>query len=140
MKWIEPKTNWSIRIDQEKNYLGDYFEAEDYLRIRNNLYCLQELAEELGYLKNSVEIPLVTRQDFCSHEHINTLEKVLSQLRVGTLSDLIQKTKLWKENQPAPVAEDWNRIETSCLIVWRVFHRQKKSARRLPLRLGGGIF
>lgn len=140
MNWIEPKTNWTIRLDQEGNYLGDYMDIEDYRRISNNLSCLNKMAEELYILKKPVEIGLVSREDFCTAESINVLEESVERLRIGALANLVEKTKHWKADQPAPVAADWNRIEKSCLVLWQTLNRQKQSARRLPLRLGGGIW
>lgn len=47
MSWQTPKTNWNITFDSEGNYAGDYFNATDFNRIKNNLEFLHDLAIKL---------------------------------------------------------------------------------------------
>ena len=40
MEWITPKTDWAARKDAEGKYTGDYFNTEDYNRIKNKIEIL----------------------------------------------------------------------------------------------------
>lgn len=48
MAWETPKTNWYGNYNKNTDtYTGDFFNAEDYNRIKNNVTVLYELASEL---------------------------------------------------------------------------------------------
>ena len=49
MAWITPKTNWHSTYDGAGEYQEDFFNIEDYNRIKNNLMFLKEKGSELVY-------------------------------------------------------------------------------------------
>lgn len=43
-EWITPKTDWKVTYDEDTGeYVGDYFNSEDYDRIVNNMNVLRQL-------------------------------------------------------------------------------------------------
>ena len=44
MAWTQAKTDWAGGYDSAGNYTGDYFNAEDYNRIKNNIAEIRNLA------------------------------------------------------------------------------------------------
>lgn len=44
MAWIQPKTDWWGARDAYGVYVGDYFNASDFNRIKNNIEHLREMA------------------------------------------------------------------------------------------------
>lgn len=58
-EWITPKTDWKVTYDDETGeYVGDYFNYEDYERIRNNLTVLYERCYIL-YPSKQLYLPFV---------------------------------------------------------------------------------
>ena len=55
MPWITPKTDWHSTYDGAGEYQEDFFNIEDYNRIKNNLLYLREIGSELFY-----GIPVIT--------------------------------------------------------------------------------
>ena len=49
MAWITPKTDWHSTYDGAGEYVEDFFNIEDYNRIKNNLMYLREIGGELFY-------------------------------------------------------------------------------------------
>ena len=49
MAWTTPKTDWKAEYSNIEIYLGDFFNVEDYNRIKNNLQYIDDRAKELFY-------------------------------------------------------------------------------------------
>ena len=45
--WQEPKVDWKVTYDENGDYLGDFFNAEDFNRIKNNIAHLYDIARVL---------------------------------------------------------------------------------------------
>ena len=140
MSWQQPKTDWAVRYDEGGAYAGDYFEAEDYERIRGNLLYLQQLAQSMYPATELPEIPQVTNASFGYASTIDVLERALDALADGTFDPGIPARKHWEANAPAPLAEDLNRIEGSCLQLYGTLMAQANACPRVPFILGGVQF
>ena len=49
MAWTTPKTDWKAEYDSAALYQGDYFNVQDYNRIKNNLQYIRDRGSELFY-------------------------------------------------------------------------------------------
>ena len=49
MAWSTPKTDWKAEYSNIEIYLGDFFNVEDYNRIKNNLQYVRDRGSELFY-------------------------------------------------------------------------------------------
>ena len=134
MAWQTPKTDWAARYDTDGRYTGDYFSAGDYQRIRGNLMDLAEQAAAA-----LPEIPDVTTASFGYASSINALERSLDALLTAGAVDLgLEARKTWQPNRPAPLAEDLNRIERSCLLLQQALENQAAMRPKLAISLGKG--
>jgi hypothetical protein len=138
--WILPKTDWYAKEDSSEPYEGDYFEAKDYQRIKNNLLCLKDIADTMWPPVPLPSIPDVTVTDYAYSNMINALERSLDALANGTFNPGIDARKTWVDNAPGPKAQDLNRIEKSCLKIYETLNAQQKSLPRLAFTLGGVQF
>lgn len=138
--WILPKTDWYAKEDSSEPYEGDYFEAKDYQRIKNNLLCLKDIADTMWPPVPLPSIPNVTVADYAYSNMINALERSLDALANGTFDPGIDARKTWIDNAPGPKAQDLNRIEESCLKIYETLNAQQKVLPRLAFTLGGVQF
>ena len=84
MAWQTPKTNWKVTYDANGNYIGDYFNAEDYQRIKGNLQVLKDMADELYSGISELDIPDITAVSFFYETVINSLERAIDAIAGGT--------------------------------------------------------
>lgn len=86
MEWIKPKTDWAAR-EQDGEYIGDFFNAEDYNRIKNNLICLHGIAitiyEDFSLIPMSKEDKTV--YDLLYADEMNVISKNLEIINENTL-------------------------------------------------------
>lgn len=137
MAWTEPKINWSAAKDSNGKYVGDYFNATDYQRIKSNLTYLRELA---GSMYPAIVLPAIPDRavgDGLYTADINALERSLDALVAGTFDPGIPARKTWASGVPCPLAEDIERIERSCLQLYNTWIGQQVCLPRLVLILGG---
>lgn len=132
MPWQEPKTNW---------VKTDYFNIQDYNRIIGNLTELRELAvtvyksfelEDMGDDKQY--------QDYIYADEINTIERNMTRLCDNTYPFAVGEQKTYYPNQPTINWEEFNRIESACLVLYRNLQGQIIGKRRLEFTLGGERF
>ena len=140
MAWQTPKTNWKVAYDANGNYIGDYFNAEDYQRIKGNLTVLKEMADELYNPVVLPDIPDITAQSYFYETTINALERSIDALVDGTFDWGFDTTKTWEGNGNAPIFTDINRIEITCLKLFNGIANQKQALKRLTFTLGGVQF
>lgn len=126
--WVEPKTEWKA---------ADYFNIEDYNRIKNNLNYLKEMALELY-----TEFPFSnmgedkTYSDFYYPDEINLFESNLESINTHTFHRSIGDTKTFYENQPFIDYGELNRIESGILKIYKGLNGQANGRRRLAFQLG----
>lgn len=141
MSWQQPKTDWKVHYNSDGSYAGDYFEATDYQRIKNNLLFLHELALTMyPKISSLTDIPDVTTASFGYASYINALERGLDVLAGGSFDPGIPSRKTWQGNDTALLASDLNRIESSCLQLYQALSGQEKCLPRLSFILGGVQF
>lgn len=141
MAWRTPKTDWSERYDASGAYIGDWFGADDYLRIKENLAVLHKLT--LGFYPNTDPLPNmpdVTVESFGYASTIDALERSIDTLLDGAFNPGIPGTKTWLGNAPGPRSDDLNRIEGACATLYASLSARKAILRKLSFKLGGGDF
>lgn len=127
--WKEPKVNW---------VKTDYFNYEDYNRIKNNVKYLRKLAlvlylnfkyEEMGEDKTGYS-------DFPYASEFDRIESNLESIKNNSYQFYLSGTKRWYGNQPTLDYQDLNRIESACLSMYEGLNNQLKAKDRLSIRLG----
>lgn len=139
MAWVTPKTNWQIRYDESNNYIGDYFNASDFNRIKNNLGYLRELACEL-YPSFAIEDLGSDRvySDFGPYaDEINTLERNLYTININTLNiEEYMEYPVYSPNELIMGVDELNRIESATLDIYNTLNNQYSGRRMLTIKLG----
>lgn len=109
--WTVPKTDWQIRRDARGNYIGDYFSASDWNRIKNNMLHIYSMgsitAPDLGEDKvsNANRIDPIYASDF------NKIENAIEYLRLN-VADLDTGSPMeYFQNGRAITFEELNRLE-----------------------------
>lgn len=127
MSWIEPKTNWTE---------NDYFNIEDYNRIKNNI---DYLMKEVGYVVKPVDgtdmgedvtSTLVVWKSDQFNAFENNMDKVVTAM--GDEFD----TRRYFPNGAFINADSLNRIEQACLDTYTGVKKQETCLTRLDFRLG----
>ncbi len=141
MAWKTPKTNWAVRYDEDGAYAGDYFGAEDFSRIADNIAALQEMAAGLYRLPEPGALPQITAASFAYADDLNALEDALRGLTEDAFRPAgTQPFVTWRGNEPGPGPEDLNRLESLCAALHGSFTQQAAARARLAMTLGGVQF
>lgn len=146
MPWIEPKTDWSSQYNDTGLYIGDFFNVEDYNRIKNNLMYLRELATEFIYPVPKITVgvdkhlPIASDPDFDNDhffaDEINLIEDGLQQLDdIMPFVDFGGKQTFY-ENSRFIDATELNRIERAELRLYTILTDSIAGKLRIPFRLG----
>ena len=133
MAWLEPKTDW--RAD-------DYFNIQDYNRIKGNLNEIRVQAltlwpdfpfEEMGADK--------TYQDYGFYaDEINRFEENAEHICEGTFPFAVGEKQTFYENTPFITWEELNRIEEACRLMYSNIRSRISGRRMLAFVLNGGEF
>lgn len=146
MAWITPKTDWHSTYDGAGEYQEDFFNIEDYNRIKNNLLYLRELATELFY-----PIPVITvgvdkhypiagspnfdNDNFFADE-INKIEDGLEALDNAINLFVHGNKQTFYENGRFIGAAELNRIESAELELYTYITDSIAGKSRLAIRFG----
>ena len=140
-RMLTPYTAWTIQYDSEGEYTGDFFNVEDYDRIKQNIEYLREYAYFLygGFTLRGMVAVTVESYGYAST--IDALDAILEAIAANTFRppDMLP-VKQWRGNQPPPGADDWNRIENTCLLLFEQFERQFACLPKLAFELKGSAF
>ena len=140
-RMLTPYTAWTIQYDSEGEYTGDFFNVEDYDRIKQNIEYLREYAYFLygGFTMRGMVAVTVESYGYAST--IDALDANLEAIAANTFRppDMLP-VKQWRGNQPPPGADDWNRIENTCLLLFEQFERQSACLPKLAFELKGSAF
>ena len=141
MAWTTPKTNWKITYDSNEEYTGDFFNVEDYNRIKQNIEFLRDYAYSL-YAEFSMQSMVeVTIESYGYASTIDALDANLEAMAANTFRPPnMLPIKQWRGNQPPPGPDDWNRIENTCLLLFEQFERQSACLPKLAFELKGSAF
>lgn len=140
-RMLTPYTAWAIRYDSEGEYTGDFFNVEDYDRIKQNIEYLREYAYFLygGFTLRGMVAVTVESYGYAST--IDALDANLEAIAANTFRPPdMMPVKQWRGNQPPPGADDWNRIENTCLLLFEQFERQFACLPKLAFELKGSAF
>ena len=140
-RMLTPYTAWAIRYDSEGEYTGDFFNVEDYDRIKQNIEYLREYAYFLygGFTMRGMVAVTVESYGYAST--IDALDANLEAIAANTFRPPdMMPVKQWRGNQPPPGADDWNRIENTCLLLFEQFERQSACLPKLAFELKGSAF
>lgn len=146
MAWITPKTDWHSTYDGAGEYQEDFFNIEDYNRIKNNLLYLRGLATELFY-----PIPVITvgadkhypiagspnfdNDNFFADE-INKIEDGLEALDNAINLFNHGRKQTFYENGRFIGAAELNRIESAELELYKYIRDSIAGKSRLAIRFG----
>jgi len=130
--WIQPKTNWSEK---------DYFNIEDYNRIKNNINEIRSQAillwadfsiEDMGADK--------TYHDYGFYaDEINKFENNIEHLKNGIYSFQTGEKQTFYDNQLFINYQELNRIEKACLIMYQNVQSRIHGRHTLAFILNGGF-
>lgn len=140
-RMLTPYTAWTIQYDSEGEYTGDFFNVEDYDRIKQNIEYLREYAYFLygGFTLRGMVAVTVESYGYAST--IDALDANLEAIAANTFRPPdMMPVKQWRGNQPPPGADDWNRIENTCLLLFEQFERQFACLPKLAFELKGSAF
>ena len=140
-RMLTPYTAWTIQYDSEGEYTGDFFNVEDYDRIKQNIEYLREYAYFLygGFTLRGMVAVTVESYGYAST--IDALDANLEAIAANTFRPPdMMPVKQWRGNQPPPGAADWNRIENTCLLLFEQFERQFACLPKLAFELKGSAF
>ena len=130
--WQTPKTDW-----QE----SDFFNVEDYNRIKGNLNEIRAQAvilwpefslEDMGADK--------TYEDYSFYaDEINRFETNVGRICAGTYPFAVGNQKTFYDNQPFIDWQELNRIEEACRLIYSNIQRRLNGRKILAFTLNGGV-
>ena len=133
MAWLEPKTDWQA---------DDYFNIQDYNRIKGNLNEIRVQALTLG-----PDFPFEgvgadkTSQDYGFYaDEINRFEENVEHICEGTFPFAVGEKQTFYENTPFITWEELNRIEEACRLMYSNIQSRISGRRMLAFVLNGGEF
>lgn len=132
MGWVTPKTNWVS---------SDYFNIEDYNRIRGNIQYVYEYALRLYKVFGIDVMQERTLGGAVAAELLNDVEKNLDKIVENTYNLIeYRPSKSFEPGQAAWNYDDLNRIERNLLLIITMLESQEAGLRRLAFELGGVQF
>jgi len=146
MAWTTPKTDWKAEYSNINIYLGDFFNVEDYNRIKNNLKYIDDRAKELfsniptfnpGEDKHfpTPGSPNFNNDNIFADE-INAIENGLKGIQDAIGLFDYGDTKLFYENGAFIDYKELNRIESAFLDLYEHIESSIAGKLRLSYRLG----
>ena len=130
--WQTPKTDW-----QE----SDFFNVEDYNRIKGNLNEMRAQAvilwpefslEDMGADK--------TYEDYSFYaDEINRFETNVGRICAGTYPFAVGNQKTFYDNQPFIDWQELNRIEEACRLIYSNIQSRLNGRKILAFTLNGGV-
>lgn len=130
--WQTPKTDWTA---------NDTFSAAAYNRIIGNVAHLRDMALTLypTFETEGMGADKITGEYIYADE-INAIETNLARICAGTYPFAIGEQKTHYPSRPAANHEDYNRIESACLLIYNNLTGQESGKKRLSTRLGTRAF
>ncbi len=127
MAWTTPKTNWVA---------SDPITYEDYNRIKNNLYIVQNLCADLYSLSNLILGSDVTASEIPYADMLNTIENCLHRVNQASYNFDIGAKTTFSANLPYFNYNELNRVESATLRLKEYLDVQKANIPRLAITLG----
>lgn len=128
MAWIEPKTDWTAE---------DAFDYTNYNRVIGNITFLKAFADtlftqltNLSLGEEKANLSLIYARE------MNAIEDGLERLNAETYGFNIGEKQTYKANGNVPVYEEYNRIESACLLLYKTMTAHKNALPKLSFTLG----
>lgn len=141
MAWRTPKTDWAVHYDSDGNYTGDYFNASDYDRIKDNSLEILRLATELcGQPPTSLPTEIADKYagDYIFADEINMICKIANEVanytHVGSTVTAVYQ--YYYDNGPTPTAERLNELETHQRDIYERLTNMKSGLRNFEWNFG----
>lgn len=131
--WTKPKTDWKA---------GDFFNVQDYKRIKGNLNAIREAAlmlwqafpfEEMGKDKSYEDYGFYA-------DEINCFEANIDHICAAVFPFAVGERQTFYENQPFIGWGELNRIEEACRLIYSNVQSRITGRKRLAFTLNGGEF
>ena len=143
MAWVTPKTDWKVSTDTDGNYTGDYFNAVDYNRIKNNVPILYSLADglyegipEVSSVESALGSDKTTSDYFYANEIIN-ITFYLRMINLLTINkDYGQVVVFYYANGNTMTYEHLNLIESMTLDLYNSYMNMKSGLRKFTWNFG----
>jgi hypothetical protein len=137
MAWVTPKTDWHGGRDANGVYTGDYFNAADFNRIKNNIQHLRDMAVKLY-----PSFPIVslgedrTYSDYLYADEITQLGANLQKINDRTLKREIGSAPTYVANGYTMDFKELNRLEKGTLEIYTRLNEQAVNRRTLVWNFG----
>ena len=126
MSWTTPKTDWSGSRDSSGAYTGDYFNASDFNRIKNNLEFLRDFAVEYFPTFDIVSLGEDrTAADFFYADEINQLEENFNTINEHTFNKNYGQSPVYTPNGATMTFVELNRLESAISDLFRELNKFK---------------
>lgn len=139
--WTTPKVDWRGEV-VDGVYKGDYFNAKDFNRIKNNLIYLRDLAVKMY---ETFQIQNVsadkTAVNYFYADEINKMEQNLNTINTHTLKRQYGDTPTYVDNGNTMDFNELNRLERASLDLYNRLTNQSKGRRMFSINFGikGGL-
>lgn len=129
---IECKTNWTQ---------DDYFNAEDYNRIKNNIAYIRNYMNELFINLPGVELGEDKNYESMIYaKEINAIEEALDGINANSYMLDVGEKQVFYTNGTTPKWTEFNRIESAIELIAETMTAHENSLPKLNLALGKGGF
>ena len=130
--WLEPKNNWKS---------SDFFNVQDYNRIKGNLNEIRKLALPLAPEVSSEDMRKDKREEDYSFyaDELNRFEANVDHICQGTFPFQVGERQMFYDNTPFIGWQELNRLEEACRMMYSNIKSREQGRRRLPFPLNGGV-
>lgn len=136
MAWTTPKTDW-YGEETDGVYSGDYFNASDFNRIKNNLDYLRELAVKMY---DSFTIQSLgddrSEKDYFYADEINKFEDNLKTINSNTLKRPYSTAPTYADNGNTMDFKELNRLEGAILDLYNKLTNEHDGRRMFTWNFG----
>lgn len=140
MAWTTPKTDW-YGEETDGVYSGDYFNASDFNRIKNNLDYLRELAVKMY---DSFTIQSLgddrSEKDYFYADEINKLEDNLKTINSNTLKRPYGTAPTYADNGNTMDFKELNRLEGAILDLYNKLTNEHDGRRMFTWNFGMKVY
>lgn len=142
MTWQTPKTDWYGSVNSDGTYIGDYFNYNDFNRIKNNLIYLRDMAVKLYKTFNISSVASdKTPSDYFYADEINQLEQNLNTINAKTINAYYGSSPTYSDNGHIMDFNELNRLESAILSLYDYLNTQASNRRMFTWNFGikGGL-
>ena len=137
MAWQTPKTDWHGSTDSEGVYSGDYFNATDFNRIKNNLTHLRDMAVQLypPFIIVSVGNDR-SAGDYFYADEINQLEENFNTINTNSIQRSYGSAPTYYANGNTMDYAELNRLESAMLDLYNRLTSESEGRRKFTWNFG----